>query len=291
LDAALTSVVPRQVGIARLPWRQIRQEKAAVGGALVVAVVIVLGVAGGRLAPYGPREQVGINLVGPSWHDLAGTDELGRDVFSRVIDGARVSMSVGFVSVVMAVVIGVPLGLVAAYFGGWVETIIMRLLDAVIAFPAILLALLVAAVLGQRLTNMMVAVGIVFTPTFARLIHSQVLSVREFEFVVAAKVLGVSDVGIMRRHILPNVMSPVIIQASLTLGWAIIIEASLSFLGLGVQPPTPSWGSMLRAGYGFFESQPWLAIAPGIAITVTVLALNLLGDGLRNWLDPRQRRA
>ncbi len=271
-------------------WRRIRRDKAGFVAGIVVAATVFLGVFGDRVAPYSATEQFRGNLDSPSWRHPAGTDELGRDVLSRVIDGSRVSARVGFISVVVAMTLGVPIGLLAGYVRGWAEILLMRLMDALIAFPAILLALLVAAVLGQSILNLMIAVGLVFTPGFARLVHGQTLSMRERDFVTSARVTGCGDVRIMFRHILPNVISPVIVQASLVLGWAIIIEASLSFLGLGVQPPTPSWGSMLRSGYSFMELQPWLASAPGIAITVTVLSLNLLGDAVRTFMDPTQRR-
>jgi peptide/nickel transport system permease protein len=277
------------LSVLRRPWLRLRRRKATLVASVIVLLVAVLGIAGDKLAPYSATEQFAGNLERPTLAHPAGTDELGRDVFSRVIDGSRPSVRVGFVAVVVAIACGVPIGLLAGYYGRAVDTLLMRSMDAVMAFPAILLALLVAAVLGQSLLNLTIAVGLVFTPSFARLVHGQVLSVREREFVASARVTGAGHLRIMVRHILPNVLGPVIVQASLVLGWAILIEASLSFLGLGVQPPTPSWGSMLRAGYSFLELQPWLATAPGIAITVTVLALNLLGDGLRTWLDPTQR--
>jgi peptide/nickel transport system permease protein len=255
-----------------------------------VLVLLVLGIFGGVFAPYESNQQFPGHLLAPSWAHPAGTDELGRDVFSRVIDGSKVSIRVGITSVAVAVGVGVPIGLFAGYSRGWIEWVLMRAMDGLMAIPAILLALIVAAALGPSLTNLMIAVGIVFTPSFARLVHGQTLSMRERDFVVAALVAGCSTHRIIFRHILPNVMSPVIVQASLVLGWAIIIEASLSFLGLGVQPPTPSWGSMLRSGYSFVELQRWLAFAPGIAITIVVLSLNLFGDELRSWLDPVQRQ-
>lgn len=277
-----------RIGIS-IPWRRLWKQKAALVGAAFILVVFIAAVFADQIAPYTMEETVRTNLDKPSWTHLMGTDELGRDVFSRVIYSARISPLVGLVSAGIAIVIGVPLGLIAGYFGRWTETILMRALDALMSFPGILLALMVAFVLGPDLHNLMIAVGIVFAPSFARLVHGQTLSVRERDFVTAARVLGSSNTRIISRHILPNVLSPIIVQASLTLGWAILIEASLSYLGLGVSPPQPSWGSMIRNGYKFFHLQPWAVIGPGLAVTLTVLALNMIGDGMRAWLDPRQR--
>jgi peptide/nickel transport system permease protein len=208
-------------------------------------------------------------------------------VLSRIILGTRVSILAGAVSVGVALSAGVLIGLVAGYNRGWVDDLLMRMVDALYSFPALLLALAITAILGPGLTNVMLAIGIVFTPSFARLVRGQALSVRERDFVMAARVMGAGPWRIMGVHIWPNITAPIVVQASLQVAAAIVIEAGLSFLGLGVQPPAPSWGSMLKDGYQYMEQAPWLAFAPGAAIFVTVLAFNLFGDGLRHALDPR----
>jgi peptide/nickel transport system permease protein len=218
-----------------------------------------------------------------------GTDNLGRDNLTRIIFGSRVSIQAGVVAVSIAVITGTLLGIVAGYWRGWIDDVLMRLCDALWSFPGIVLALFIAAALGPGLVNAMIAIGIVFIPVIARLVRGSAMSVREREFVLAAKVLGAADVRIMLGHVLPNVLSPVIVQASLLIAYAIIVEATLSFLGLGVQPPEPSWGSMLKAAAQYMQVAPWLSFFPGAAIFVTVLGLNLLGDGLRRALDPRLR--
>jgi peptide/nickel transport system permease protein len=218
-----------------------------------------------------------------------GTDNLGRDTLSRIIYGTRVSIQAGLVSVGFAAIVGTITGLAAGYWRGWVDDLLMRLCDALWSFPGIVLALAIAAALGPGLVNAMIAIGIVFTPVFARLVRGSALSVRERDFVMAARVLGAGDPRIMRLHILPNVMAPVIVQGSLLVALAIIVEATLSFLGLGVQPPEPSWGSMLKAASQYMQVAPWLSFFPGFAIFFTVLGLNLLGDGFRRALDPRLR--
>jgi peptide/nickel transport system permease protein len=260
----------------------------AAGG--VVGVVMVAAVAAPWLAPYPPTDMGSDLLVPPSLGHLFGTDDLGRDIFSRVIYGASVSVLVGVISMGTAAILGVPLGLLSGYRGGWVDTAIMRVLDGLMAFPAILLAIAIMAVLGPSLQNAMIAIGVIYIPPFARIVRASVLSLREQEFVDAARGLGAVNARIVFRHILPNCLSPVIVQASLGMGYAILVEAALSFLGLGVQPPQASWGSMLAEGRGFLDSAPWFATFPGLAIFVTVLGLNFLGDRLREALDPRLRQ-
>jgi ABC-type dipeptide/oligopeptide/nickel transport system permease subunit len=240
------------------------------------------------LAPYNPNEQDYLALTEPpSAAHLLGSDDLGRDVLTRIIYGSRVSLEVGIIAVGIAVALGVTLGLVSGYAGGAADDVIMRVVDAVQAFPSLILALAITAALGPSIGNAMLAIGVVAAPGMARLTRGQTLSVREREFVVAARVCGASPIGIMLQHIWPNVTAPIIVQATLLMGTAVVTEASLSFLGVGVQPPTPSWGAMLRTGSQYLEVAPWMGVAPGLAIFLTVLAFNFVGDGLRRALDPR----
>lgn len=257
----------------------------------IIILLILTAIFAPLLAPYPPAEQNFADaLSGPSRAHLAGTDQLGRDTFSRVIYGARVSIQVGLVAVGISLLIGTTLGLIAGYAGvSIVDSVIMRFMDALLAFPTIILALAITAALGASLNNVMIAVGIVGIPTYARLVRGQVLSVRRREYVEAAQTIGVPDYRIMFRHILPNVTSPLIVQTSIGIAVAIIAEASLSFLGLGVQPPTPSWGGMVSVGRDWLQQAPWMAFAPGIAIFITVLAFNFLGDAVRDALDPHLR--
>jgi len=254
----------------------------------ILGLVVFCAVFADVLAPYNPNEQDYTALTeAPSAAHLLGTDDLGRDVLSRIIYGSRVSLQVGVIAVGIAVSIGVSLGLLAGYAGGFVEDVVMRLVDALQAFPGLILALGITAALGPGIGNAMIAIGIVAAPAIARLTRAQTLAIREREFVAAAKVLGQSPLGIVTKHIWPNVTAPIIVQATLLIATAIVTEASLSFLGVGVVPPTPSWGSMIRTGSQYLEVAPWLAFAPGVAIFMTVLAFNFVGDGLRRALDPR----
>lgn len=263
-------------------------------GARIGLFIVVLAVGAALVAPFAApyppeRQDIEILLSGPSAAHLLGVDDLGRDVLSRVLFGARVSLAVGVIAVGISLVIGLPIGLVSGYVGGVVDNVLMRIMDGLLAFPALVLALGISAVLGPSLENAMIAIGVVGVPTFARLVRSGALAVRNLEYMLAARAIGVSQVRILVRHVLPNVISPVIVQASLAIGTAILTEATLSFLGLGVQPPTPSWGSMVDAGKGYLDAAPWFALAPGAAIFVTVLGFNFLGDALRDALDPRLR--
>jgi peptide/nickel transport system permease protein len=267
------------------------QSRGAGFGLAVIVLVVFAAAAADLVAPYNPNQiqPIGI-LSSPSPAYPLGTDAIGRDTLSRIIYGARVSLLAGAVSVGVALTAGVLIGLLAGYYGGWIDDVLMRVVDALYSFPALLLALAITAILGPGLVNVMLAIGVVFTPAFARLVRGQALSVRERDFVMAARVTGARPWRIMAVHIWPNVTAPIIVQASLQVAAAIVIEAGLSFLGLGVQPPAPSWGSMLKDGYQYMEQAPWLAFAPGAAIFVTVLAFNLFGDGLRQALDPRGAR-
>ena len=267
----------------------LRRDPLAVGGTIVLVLLVVVGVAGPWLAPAGVNDvDVDQMLRPPSGAHPFGTDELGRDVLSRVLVAARVSLQVGAVSVGIALVAGVTLGLFAGYYRGWLDSVLMRCMDVLFAFPVLLLAVAIVAVLGPGLLTAMVAIGVVYTPIFARITRAGVLSVREQVFVRAAVSIGASDLRIMRRHVLPNIAAPLIVQTSLSLAFAILSEAALSFLGLGIQPPAPAWGRMLFDGRGFVTDAWWLGVFPGAAIFLTVLAFNLLGDALRDVLDPRQ---
>jgi peptide/nickel transport system permease protein len=269
----------------------VRRHTLALLGVLIVAAFLVVGAIGPLVSPYDPLKQdIPHTLEAPSAAHPLGTDDLGRDVLSRLVAGARVSMLVSIISVSLAVVVGLAVGLAGGYWRGWLDDALMRLMDALYAFPTLILAIALVGALGPSLTNAMLAISIVALPRFARLVRGQVLSVREREYVQAARVAGAHDVRIVVRHILPNVVGILAVQAALTTAFAILTEANLSFLGLGVRPPTPAWGSMLRLGYPFIEMAPWLAIAPGAIITVTVLGFSLLGDGIRDVLDPRLRR-
>jgi peptide/nickel transport system permease protein len=270
--------------------RRVLRTRGAGFGLVVTLLTVLLAVTADLISPYSPATQdYNAIMSPPSLQHWLGTDNLGRDTLSRIIYGTRVSILAGLVSVGSAAIVGTLMGLLAGYWRGWVDDLLMRLADALWSFPGIVLALAIAAALGPGLVNAMIAIGVVFTPVFARLVRGSALSVRERDFVLAARVLGADDARIMRLHILPNVMAPVIVQGSLMVALAIIVEATLSFLGLGVQPPEPSWGSMLKAASQYMQVSPWLSFFPGLAIFVTVLGLNLLGDGFRRALDPRLR--
>lgn len=262
----------------------------ALGLLIVVALVLVASLAP-WLAPHNPTDPDFMAMLqGPSSQYLLGTDELGRDVLSRVIWGARASLRAGLIAVILAAGIGVPIGLVSGYFRGPLdEYVVMRLTDAMMAFPVIVLALALTAILGPSLSTAMIAIGIVYAPIFIRLARAQTLSVRETEYVEAARALGNRHVSIMVKHVLPNIASPLIIQMSVSMATAILVESALSFLGLGVQPPIPSWGSMLRIGTNYMQEAPWIAFWPGLAIFIAVLGINLFGDALRDVMDPRDR--
>ena len=270
--------------------RRVVRVRGAGFGLGVVVFVLALAVFAGQVSPYDPVAQdSNAILAGPSSAHLLGADELGRDVLSRLIYGARPSLEAGAISVSLALLLGIPMGLLAGYFGRWVDQVLMRLADALWSFPGLVLALAVESILGTGLVNAMVAIGVVYAPVFARLVQAQTLSAREEEYVSAARCVGAGDVRIMTRHIWPNLVAPVAVQGSLMLGQAIIFEAALSFLGLGVQPPDPAWGSMLRTAYQYMQIDPWYSLFPGTAIFMTVLGFNLLGDGIRQALDPRMR--
>jgi peptide/nickel transport system permease protein len=257
-------------------------------GLWILAIVVFCALFADLISPYAPNEQdyLAITEAPTAAHPL-GTDDLGRDILARIIYGSRVSLMVGVIAVGIALLLGVSLGLLAGYAGGTVDDVSMRVIDAVQAFPGLILALGITAALGPGIEKVMIAIGIVATPAIARLTRAQCLTIREREFVHAARVIGASPLTIVRRHVWPNVTAPIIVQATLLVATAILTEASLSFLGVGVKPPTATWGSMLRTGSQYLEVAPWLAFAPGVAIFATVLAFNFVGDGLRRALDPR----
>lgn len=256
-------------------------------GAGIILLTILTALLAGIISPYSPAEQGNPRLESPSTEYLMGTDELGRDTFSRVVHGARVSLQVGIVSVAVALIAGLIMGLCAAFYGGLVDSIIMRVVDMLFAFPGLILAIVIAGLLGPSRNNAMMAIGIMFAPAFARVIRGSVLSILNEPYVESGRVIGASDLWLIRRYILPNVMAPVIVITTVYFSIAVLAEASLSFLGLGTQPPEPAWGGMLNQSRIYMESAPWLAIFPGLAIMIVVLGFNFLGDGLRDILDPR----
>jgi len=283
--------VRKSRGMARTILSTFARNRTALLGVIVIVALSLAAVFAPLISPADPLYMDFDALMQPpSMDHPAGTDSLGRDNLSRIIWGGRVSLQVGVLSMVIATVIGVSAGLAAGYYGRWIDTIIMRIVDAILAFPALLLAILMVAVLGPSLRNAMFAIAVAFIPSFARVTRANTLSIREKEYVEGARAIGASATRIMLRTILPNTLSTVIVQVSLGMSYAILIEAGLSFLGLGIQPPTPSWGYMLATGREFITLAWWLTTFPGLAIFVTVLSWNFIGDGLRESLDPRQQR-
>ena len=272
---------------ARHLWRQLWRRKTAVVGLMLAAVVLLGALLAPWLAPEDPLVMGPRRFAAPSVTAWLGTDQFGRDLLSRLLYGARVSIAVSFAAVGMATLIGGTIGLCAGYFGGRVDLVLMRGVDVLMAFPTLLLALAVVATFGGSARNLILAVTLAYIPIFSRVVRGSALSVKQSDFVEASRALGARDGRIMLRAVLPNVLAPIIVQATFNLSTAIMIEAALSFLGLGVQPPAPSWGSMLSEARNFMELDPWLALAPGGAITLAVLGFNLFGDGLRDILDPR----
>ncbi len=275
-------------------FERLARRRTALFGFCVVVVVVLTALAAPLLTPFDPTVQdIGERLKAPGWHDEAGrlrplgTDHLGRDLLARVIYGARPALLVGFAAVVISGLLGMLVGLLSGYFGGWIDDVFMRLADIQLAFPFILLAIAVIGVVGPSLTTIIVVIGVSSWVVYARIVRGAVLSVREREFVQAARALGGRDMRVLARHVLPNVLTPWLVVATLDMARVIVIESALSFLGLGVQPPTPTWGGMLADGRVYISTAWWLATFPGLAILVTVLGINLFGDGLRDTLDPR----
>ncbi len=290
--AAVTTREDERAPAARrsLARRALRHPLVVTGGC-IVALLALVAIFGRWLAPYDPMSMnFAARFAPPSLAHLFGTDDFGRDVFSRVVYGAAVSFKVAFIAVGISGTVGVLLGLTAGFLGGWIDELVMRIMDVLFAFPAVLLAITVMAILGRGVGNAMVAIAIVYIPIFARVTRGAVISVRGREYVTAARAMGQGPWRIMLRHVLPNALGPIIVQTSLSLAFAILAEAALSFFGLGTQPPDPSWGRMLSVGRSFLDQAPWMGIFPGLAIMVAVLGFNLLGDGLRDVLDPRSSR-
>jgi peptide/nickel transport system permease protein len=268
--------------------RMLLRHRLAMFGAALIAIEVGLAVFAPWITPHSPIQMdYKAILSGPTAEHPLGTDELGRDLLTRTLYGARLSLEVGIVAVLMAVALGVPIGLVSGYLGGVFDEVVMRVVDAVMALPPLVLALTITAVLGPGIWNATLAIAIVAAPTYTRLVRGQVLSVKENDYVLAAQSAGAPTWVILFRHILPNAFSPIIVQASLGIGVAIILEASLSFIGLGAQPPTPSWGNMVQVGFQYLETAPWFVLVPATAIFLAVLGFNMLGDGLRDVLDPK----
>lgn len=274
--------------IAAVFWPRLKRNRLAMVGGTVVLMLFLVSLCAPLLAPYNPNE---INawqvLSPPSWSHWFGTDELGRDVFSRVLFGARISLKVGLVAIGIAVVLGSLVGLAAGYYGGWVDTLLMRMVDIMLCFPAFFLILAIITFLEPSIWYIMIVIGLTGWMGVARLVRAETLTIREMDYIMAARCSGASDSRIILRHILPNALSPVLVAATLGVAGAILTESALSFLGIGVQPPTPSWGNILTSGKDYIEFAWWLSLYPGLAILITVLAYNLLGEGIRDALDPR----
>ncbi len=286
----LTSRV-RASSLWRDAMRRLVRNRGAVAGLAILVLLALMAIAAPLIAPYDPNAIAPVsNLKGPSAAHLFGTDQFGRDILSRIFFGARLSFEVGFIAVGLAMVCGIVLGLVAGFFGRAVDAVITIVIDIMLAFPGILLALAIIAILGPSLYNLMIAVGIAGIPAYTRLVRGTTLAAKQQAYVEAARVSGARDAAIMFRHILPNVLSPVIVLATLGIGSAILVGASLSFLGLGAKPPTPEWGAMLSAGRNYLSLAWWITLFPGLAIMLTVLSINMVGDGLRDALDPRLKR-
>ncbi len=273
-------------------WKGLLENRLALAGAVVLVFLCIVAILAPWISPYDPaRINPHAVLLPPSWSHPLGTDNLGRDLLSRMIWGTRISLEVGVISVGIACVVGTLVGGVAGFYGGWVDSMLMRLVDVMLCFPTFFLILAVIAVLEPSIWNIMVVIGITSWMGIARLVRAEVLTLREREFVLAARALGLSKGRILLRHILPNALAPVLVAATLGVGAAILTESALSFLGIGVQPPTPSWGSILAVGKDYIEVAWWLSLFPGLAILVAVLGYNLLGEGIRDAVDPRLRRS
>ncbi|GGK16961.1 peptide ABC transporter substrate-binding protein [Caldalkalibacillus thermarum] len=274
----------------KLFYKKLSKNKAAMAGGILIVILVIIALFPSLFATHDPLAQNLQNkLAKPSSEHWLGTDHLGRDIYSRIIYGTQITLYVGFVSVLIGAFFGVLLGIISGYYGGWIDALIMRIMDVLLAFPGILLALAIVSALGPDMINVIIAVAIFAVPTFARIVRGSTLAVRKMEYIEAIRALGARDGKIIFQHILPNVMSPIIVQGTLYIASAILIASGLSFLGLGAQPPTPEWGAMLAGGRNYIWDAPHVSLYPGIAIVVSVLAFNLLGDGLRDALDPRMK--
>lgn len=271
-------------------WRRLKRNKMAILGLVLITLMVVIAIFANVIADYETvviKQNLSERLQAPSWSHILGTDEFGRDIFARIIHGARVSLKVGVLAVGFSIIIGGTLGAIAGYYGGHLDNIIMRIMDIFLAVPSILLAIAIVSALGPNLINLMVAISISSIPGYARIVRASVLSIRDQEYVEAARAIGASDARIIIKHIIPNSLAPVIVQGTLGVAGAILSVAGLSFIGLGIQPPAPEWGSMLSGGRQYLRYAWWVTTFPGLAIMITILSLNLLGDGLRDALDPR----
>lgn len=286
-----TEVLEKPESQVKEMWEALLENKAAAVGLVIIAFLVLVAIFGPLMMPYDPNaSNMGQSFQWPSAEHLFGTDQLGRDIFSRIIAGARISLSVGLAAVLISLTIGVVLGSIAGYKGGWADTVIMRIMDMMLAIPSILLAIAFMAALGKGIDKAVIAIGLVSIPEYARIVRGCILSVKENDYVQAARVIGNRSGRIIFRHILPNVLSSIVVRATLGISTAVLDTAALGFLGLGVQPPQAEWGDMLGRARGFIFTAPYTLIFPGIAITITVLAFNLLGDGLRDALDPKSRK-
>ena len=290
-----TEAAPVARSVSTSEWRRalryLRKDVKVIVGCIVLGLLVLTALLAPVLVPYDPNAQEFDLLLPPSWQHILGTDEFGRDLLSRLMVGARVSLVVGFAAVGLAVLASVPLGLISGYYGGWVDTVIMRYIDLQWAFPSLIIAVGLMAILGPGLGNVILAVSLAYIDDFARIARGEVLALREEEYIVAARAAGGSDARLILRHLLPNSLAPLIVQATVSVSYAILAESTLSFLGLGVEITTPTWGLILSGARGFFTMAWWLAIFPGLAIMVTVLSINFLGDGLRDALDVKVSRA
>ncbi|MEC5424122.1 ABC transporter permease [Virgibacillus sp. C22-A2] len=274
----------------KIVYSKLRKNKAAMIGGSLILFFIIIAIVGPYFTPYQPQTQNIVNkLQSPSGEHWFGTDNYGRDIFSRVIHGMSITLYVGFSSVVLGATVGVFFGIISGYYGGTIDAIIMRIMDVLLAFPGILLALAIVSVLGGSLQNVIIAVAIFSVPVFARIVRGSTLGVKKLEYIDAMKALGASDFRIIFKHILPNVTSPIIVQATLNIATAVLTASGLSFLGLGAQPPTPEWGAMLADGRNYLYNAPHVALFPGLMIVAVVLAFNIFGDGLRDALDPKTK--
>jgi peptide/nickel transport system permease protein len=299
--AAEELAVPAETSYFALIWRRLSHDRAAITGAALVVLLALAAILAPLLAPHDPVEQFrdGLTadgqpesstlLTGDGWRFPLGTDSNGRDLLSRILYGAQISLTVGVLANALAVALGVVIGSVAGYFGGWIETVLMRFTDIMMAFPTLLLAMALVAILKPSLWIIILVIGLVYWTWIARVAYGQVLALRERDFVTASRALGASRRATLVRHILPQLVPTVIVWGTLGIATNVMLEASLSYLGIGVQPPTPSWGGMIQQGQSYYRTAPWLVIFPGLAIMLTVFAFNLLGDGLRDALDPTQR--
>jgi peptide/nickel transport system permease protein len=271
-------------------WRTFKKNKTALVGTVIALLVVLFAIFAPLISTHDPLDQdIAHRLRAPDRSHLLGTDEYGRDVFSRILWGARVSLTVGVVSILLGLVIGTSMGMIAGYKGGLLDTGIMRMVDVLLSFPTLITGIMVVAILGSGMMKLIVTIGIVFAPRFARLAYGPTLAVKERDYVSSARVIGASSSRILLRYLLPNIFGEVLVAATLWVGTAIVTEASLSFLGLGVSPPAPTWGNMIKSGIDRLSNAPWLCLFPGLAILITVLSFNMIGDGLRDITDPKLR--